>query len=713
MKFVDKACRYTRALFIRAYSESPSIMESLLKDFRDTAKRSADYGPETMEPFINSFIFFMRYDARKKTTYLKKIFGSARPVIIRAMRSDQEEAIENYFDKLSSFEVSIKDNQNFYAAQIYVTALRETLQDLLRYETKEKDKFIWTIFFRIKEVFSDFLEVNEVKIQESGVNKLSTLRKVIEESLYVGYNLIVKDELYFFDKYLEMLERMYSNLDRIKEFYYPTDEPYELKRHELQRMIRKTLEDVFSQLLFKLGVFALMKNKHEFVAKILSRDEIGKHIMAVDKKIHEAFVGKYQPEKYVVWALGDLIRVLGPIGEIAREREVIQFYLLIRSRALFKQLKSLNRQIWDYPSSKLRKTLKRSSEWLFFEKKKPEKFSSKWRKVPFVSEFAKGIKSLNSKKIEAKGCTDFPDYMRIAKIFDKRNDLFLQAADGFTNSETISREAFGGALEQFLEITIHFLEEICEVWKGEKKRIERSFPIIEKMKESAKTEIREALNAESVFRKAVKWKESDERMLQETEKLSEVLLKRPERALYLKDLRILMSFVPFNELGRKTAKNEDEEILCRILEKNIKKEEMSLMLNSETISRFLERLGCKTLIIITGRDVRKDFWDSKEIQHLRSIDSVYEVSIDEEIRAFIYRSNVFENKTLIFAKDQFLEILYLERENIEIRYPEEIELSEGEIKEDFQMIVISQRRGLRFLDVAKAIIVEHELFDDG
>ena len=710
MKFVDKACRYTRALFIRAYSDSPSIMESLLKDFRDTAKRSADYGPETMEPFINSFVFFMRYDARKKTTYLKKIFGSVRPVIIRAMRSDQEEAIENYFDKLFGLEESIRNNQNFHAAQVYVTALRETFQDLLRYETKEKDKFIWTIFSQIKEIFSGFSEFSEVEIQESGGNRLFTLQKIIEESLYMGYNLIVKDELYFFDKYLEMLERMYLNLDRIREFYYSTDEPHRLKRYESSR---KALEDDFFQLLFALGVFALMKNRREFVAKILSRDEIGKHIMDVDKKIHEAFIGKYQPEKYVVWALRNLIEVLGPIGEIAREREVIQFYLLSRSRAFFKQLKSLNRHIWDYPGSKLRETLKERSEWLFFEKEIPEEFSSKWKKVPFISNFAKGIKSLNSRKIEVEGCTDFPDYMRITKKFEERNDLFLQAADGFTNSETISREAFGGSLEQFLEITIHFLEKTCEVWKAEKKRIERSFPIVEERKESAKKEIKGNLNTESVFRKAVKWKESDERMLQETEKLNEVLLKEPVWTLYLKDLRIPMSFAPFDDLGRKTAKNEDEEILCRILEKSIKKEEASLVLNSKTINRFLERLGCETLIVITGRNVLMDFWNSGEIQHMRSIDSVYEVLIDEEIRAFIHQSNVFRDKTLIFVKDQFLEILYLERENIEIRYLEENELSEELNKEDFQMVVVSQKRGLKFLDVAKAIIVEHEPFDDG
>lgn len=45
--------------------------------------------------------------------------------------------------------------------------------------------------------------------------------------------------------------------------------------------------------------------------------------------------------------------------------------------------------------------------------------------------------------------------------------------------------------------------------------------------------------------------------------------------------------------------------------------------------------------------------------------------------------------------------------HIEIRYPEGDELGEGEIEEDFQVIVASQERGLRFLDLTKAIIVEH------
>jgi hypothetical protein len=707
MKSIEKACRYTRVLFVQTYSESPSVMESLLKDFRDTAKRSADYGPATMEPFINSFVFFMRFDVREKTIHLRRIFEAIRPVIIRAMRSDQDETIENYFEKLFGLEESIKDNQNFRAARIYVIALRETFQDLLRYETKEKDRFVWTIFHLIKNVFSDFSKFSEIEIHEGGGNRLDILCKIIGESLNVGYNLIVQNELYFFNSYLDMLERMYLDIDRIKDSDYFTSEHYESRTEESPKRIRPTLKNEFFLLLFRLGVFALTKNKHEFVARILSRDETDEHIVDVGKKLHEDFIGKFEPEKHCMWALRNLIRVFGPIGEIARKRDVIQFYLLIRSRALFEQLRNTNRGVWHYPSSKLRKTLEEDSEWIFFEKEVPEEHSSEWKKVSFVSDFIKKIRSLNVRDIKAKGCQDFPDYLRIIKIFGMSKDLFQQVTEDFTNNDEISRKAFGGALEQFLEITIRFLERVNEVWEEEKERIERSFPIVEERRERAIESIKEALNEKSVFRKAVEWKESNELMMQETEKLGEVLLRKKINTVFLKDLPIIAFFDNF---GNISARKEDMEILS-IIERNIEKEKASFVINVETISKFLGKLECDTLIMITGRQIGKDFSDSGEIQHLRCIDSVYEVSIDGRIIAFIYWSYVFRNKTLIFAKDQFLEIFYLEKENIEIRYPEECELSEGDIKEDFQMILISQVRGLKFLDITKAFIIEHELLN--
>lgn len=706
MKSIEKGCNYTKTIFERAYSESPSTIEFLLKNFRDVAKRSVEYGPETMRPFIDSFVYFMEFDVKSETTYLGEIFESIKPIIIKSVQLDQVEAVNSYLDRLSSLEISIKENKNFLAAKIYVISLREILQDILRFEMKEKESLINEILFMIKNIFEDFLEFDKPEIQEGGGRRQETLEKIVNESFNVGYTFINRKKTDFFDTYLTVLEDMYLKVSDIGKGYYPTRAPHELELYEKSNKVRENLEDKFFLLLFRLGVFSIYKNTLEFVARLLSRDEVGKSFSVVNYQLHEDFIKGFRPEALVRWALRDSLSILGEIGILAPVREAIQFYLLIRSKALFMQMRENIRGTWDYSGPRLIRLLEENSEWIFFENEKPQDFLLEGGKVSFVSDFVEKIESFNTREIKAKGCTDFPDYMRTIKAFESNKVLFQDIAGSFTNSGIISQEVFAGALTEFLKITIEFLDRTNKVWKKEKERIERSFPIVQEKKEMAKKKIREALETESIFREAVEWKISDQISSEAEVMLGEVLFNESIESIYLKDLPILVSTF-FYTIGRNVARREDKDIFERVLSRNIRKEKAPLTISVETIREFLESFECETLILITGRDILGDFWNSGEIKYLRKVNKAYEASIDDNRKALIYCSNIFGNKTLIFAKDQFLEILYVEKEAIEIRFPEKNELEKGQIKEDSQLIAISQNRGLKFLDLTKYIIFEH------
>lgn len=129
-------------------------------------------------------------------------------------------------------------------------------------------------------------------------------------------------------------------------------------------------------------------------------------------------------------------------------------------------------------------------------------------------------------------------------------------------------------------------------------------------------------------------------MLQKTEKLSEVLFRERIEAFFLKDLPIIVSFDSF---GSEAVQREDKEMLD-IIEKKIKKEKAPFTINVETVTKFLRKLECDTLIMITGRNIGEDFWDSGELQHIKSINNVFEVSIEGEVKAFIYWSYFFWKK---------------------------------------------------------------------
>jgi hypothetical protein len=133
--------------------------------------------------------------------------------------------------------------------------------------------------------------------------------------------------------------------------------------------------------------------------------------------------------------------------------------------------------------------------------------------------------------------------------------------------------------------------------------------------------------------------------------LGEVLFNESIEAVYLKDLFILVSTF-FYTIGRNVAQREDKDIFVRILSRNIREEKAPLTISVKTIREFLDSFECETLILITGRDVLEDFWNSGEIQYLKRVNKAYEAFIDENRKALIYCSNIFGNKTLIFAKDQ-------------------------------------------------------------
>jgi hypothetical protein len=704
VKSIEKGCEYTKTIFERAYFRSPSTIEFLLKSFKDTAKKSVEYGPETMKPFIDSFVHFMEFDVNKETTYLSRIFQSMKPVIVKSIQSDQFDTVGSYLVRLSNLRVCIKYNQNFDAVEIYVLALREILQELLRYGMKRQEESVEEILFMMRRIFSDFSKFSESEIQEKDRRRQKALERIINESRSIGYTLIHRKKIDLFDEYLSMVEDMYLRVSDLEWNYYPTMKPDEIELYEESEEIRENLEGEFFLLLFRLGVFCLGENNHEFIARLLSRGEVGRSFSVVNFRLHEDFLEDFQPENYIGWALRDSIKVLGEIGEFAPVREAVQFYFLIRSKALFKGMKKSIPDTWDYSGLRLIELLDEYSEWIFFGKEKPEDFQMEGRNVSFVSDFIEKIEKFNTREIEAKGCSDFPDYMRAIKIFGDRKTLFQDVAGSFTNDEIISQEAFGGALEEFEEITIRVLEKASEIWEKERKRIERSFPIVEKRKVEAEVSIKKALEGKGVFRNAVTWVKSNEKVLQETKfMLSEVLLKKKIGSKPLKDLPIIAFFDRF---GERAARREDEEILNIISERNIKKARMPLTINVGTISQFLEELDCRALVLITGRNIKKDFWDAKEIKYLRSFDNSYEVSIDEERKALLYPSSALKERTLIFAKDEFLEVVCSEEEKVDIRSPRENELSNGEIKEDFQTIVISQRRGLKFLDLSKGILIE-------
>lgn len=690
METIEKGIAYTKEVFEQMYSEySPPDMEFLFKNLDDMIKKSIRYDLKTLIPLSDLFVELMIFDTRKNAaySYVGRIFESAEPIVSRIIQSNRKDVVVNYFNQLSKLHDSISDSQNFRAAGIYVDILRKNFQGLLQSEMKEKDEFAGYILFRIKGIFSDFTEFSREEIQEEDRRRQDTLIGMINNYCNIGYTLIHRREIYFLDEYLAILEGMYSRLLVME-----------------QEKLCENLKYEFFLLLFKLGVFSLTENEHESVARVLSRDKVDRFGRFGNYQIYEDFIRGYHPEEYIGRALKDPLGVLKSIGKFSCERETIQFYLLIRSKALYSQMKESIRDTSNYSGSGLVKFLEKNSEWIFFEKRIPKKFSSKGKKVSFISDFIRKIQNFNAGIIEATGYSDFPDYMITVKIFEDRRSLFEDTVKNFTNDGTISREAFGGALEEFLRITIRFLNKVSEKWGEERERIEHSFPIVEERKERAKKQIKEALEKKTIFRKAVEWKKSDEQMLQKIEMLNEVLLKVIIEAKPLRDLPILAFFDNF---GNEAAQSEDKEILNIILERNIKKVEAPPTISVETICRFLEELECETLVLITGRNISKDFRDSKQIQCLRHIDNAYEVTIYGRRRAIAYPSNLLKEETLIFAKDQFLEILYLEKEDIEIRFPEDNELDEEKIKEYYQTIVISQKRGLEFLDLTKAVLVKH------
>ena len=725
MKAIEEGCFYLEDIFEGAYAKSlSSDVEFMLKNLTIIVKKSAEYGPETMKPFMTLYVNLMKLDLQDlaypfaSRGFLQKVFESVKPIIVVAIQSNKEEAIDGFFEQLSTFEELIKDNNNFRIAVIYCDSLRKTFQELLQGKTREKDmntekvysRFIQRIFSQIEDIFSSFLEYEVTEIQDRGGRRQETLTKIIEISNYVGYNLIVENDQYLFDAYLNMLEKMYSGLPYVGQGYYSGVQSYASGIDDQLGKIQTDLKNEFFHLLFGLGVFALDENKREFAARILQRSETGKFVIEVNRKLFRDFLSYRRPEECTEWALRDVFGIFGSFGRRTPEKEVIQFYLLARSKALFREMKKNNPDIWDYPGSKLKKCLKVNSGWIFFEEEIPLKLIflgesrdnlSKW-KVSFVSEYIAEIKRLRTGKF--RNFKDIPYSMMAVRRFNEREFLFQQAAETFTNSESVSQEVFGGALEQFLEITHRFVKEIGRAWRMEEENIQRSFPIDEKRRENAVKEIRDTLNTQGIFRKAVEWKKSDQQMLQETDTpLDEVLYIVGIESKYLKDLPISISFESF---GESATQKEDKEILDLISEGNIRREKESLPINLGTIRQFLERLECETLVICTRLGFQRDLKDSGEIEHLKKIDNVYEVTIDKKRKAFIYASNLFREKTLIFARNQLLEILYLEKENIEIRCPKEDELI-GEIdREDLQVIVISQRRGLRFLDLTKGVIIE-------
>lgn len=709
MKSIKKGCEYTKTIFEKAYNESPSGIEFLLKNFGDIAKRSVEYGPETMRPFVDSFFHFMEFDIGNESKYLDRILESVRPVVQKTMYLKQMEALQHYLRRLSDLGKPIREKQNYRSAEIYIIALREIFQELLRYEIKDRREFSEDIFFAVRDIFSGFSKFDESEIKRNGGRRLETLTRIVNESCNIGYTLINKKEIDLFDGYLDMLEYMYLVVDELGWDYYPTREPYEIDSYEKSKEIREKLENEFFLLLFRLGVFSISENRLEFISRLLSRDEIGRSFSLINYRLHEDFLGDFRPESYIGWALRASVQVLGGIGRFAPMREAIQFYLLIRSKAFFRQMRKNINDTWDFSGRRLIELLEADSGWIFFGGEKPKDCRLAGKGVSLLPDFIRKIENFNKRQIEAKGCPDFPDYMRTVKVFEDKKTLFENVLSSFANNDIISQESFAGALEEFLKITIHFLDITNEVWKKERERIERSFPIMEEKRENAKKMIRKALEEEGIFRMAAGWRESDQEMLQKTEfKLNEVIWKKRIESRLLKDLPIIASF---DTLGGMAAKREDEEILDMISGRNIKKMRMPLKLNLKTIGHFIDELDCERLILITGQNIQKDFWDSGERKYLRRVDRMYEVPINENRKAFLYNSDLFKGKTLLFAEDQFFEILYSEKVNINIRFPEENELDDEEIKEDFQAIVISQRRSLRFSDLTKAILIEHSQID--
>lgn len=705
---IERGCAYTKDVFKQAYSDySSSDVEFLFMNLRDMAKKSTMYDVETLGPLAKLFVELMVSDSEKNTThsYIRNIYESAEPIVRKIIQSDQKDVIENYFDQLSRLQDSITDHQNFDAAFTYVGILRRNFQEIIRNEMRDRNEFMAHILFMIRDVFSNFTRFRGEEIQKKDGRRQETLAKMINEYCNIGYLLIGSGETHFFGEYLDSLEYMYLRLLLDIELeYYPTKAPYQIEEYERSENIRRSLKYEFFLLLFRLGVLSLTKNGPQFVARILSREKTDRNTSLVNYTIYEDFLKNYRAEEYLGWALGNPFRVLGSTGNFSCETEIIQFYLLIRSKTLFTQMKISVPETQNYSGARLKKFLRRNSAWIFFEKKIPKEFSSRDKKVSFMSNFMKEFKSFNSGGTQATGCSDFPDYMRTIKIFGRTRAQFDNVIENFPNEEIISQEVFSGALKQFLKITKRLLNKINKAWEEERRRIERSFPIKEERKEKAIKMISDALKREGIFRRAVEWKKCDQSALENTKLVSSELFLELVKidSNVLKDLPIIASF---DTLGEMTAHKEDKGILDTISEKITRKMSISLRMNVETIRKFQEELECDTIILITDSNIEKDLWDSGEIQYLRSFDRAYEVGVSKERKALVYHSNLLKDEVLIFAKDRFFEILYFQEEDIRFRSPKEGELQKEEIKEDFQVVEISQKKWLKFLDPDKAVII--------
>jgi hypothetical protein len=707
LEAIERGCAYTKDVFKQTYSDySTSDVEFLFMNLRDMVKKSTMYDIETLGPLAKLFIELMISDIEKNTvhSYIRNIYESAEPIVRKIVQSDREDVIENYFDQLSRLQDSITDRQNFDAAFIYVDILRRNFQEIIRNEMRDRNELMAHILFMIRDIFSNFTKFRGEEIQKKDRRRQETLAKIIKDYCNIGYLLIGSGETHFFDEYLDVLEYMYLRLTDIGLEYYPTKAPYRIEEYERSENIRRSLEYEFFLLLFRLGVLSLTKNEPQFVSKILSRDKADRFTSLVNYTLYEDFLKNYRTEEYSGWALENPFRVLGSTGNFSCETEIIQFYLLIRSKALFTQMKISVPETRNYSGARLKKFLRRNSAWIFFEKKIPKEFSSRSKKVSFMSNFIKEFKSLNSGGTQATGCSDFPDYMRTIKIFGRRRAQLDDVIENFPNEEIISQEVFSGALKKFLKITKRLLNKINKAWEEERRRIERSFPIKEERKEKAIKMISEALKREGIFRRAVEWKKCDQNALENAKLVpSELFLKLVKiDSNVLKDLPIIASFDTF---GEEAAHKEDKGILNTISEKITRRTSISLRMNVETIRKFQDELECDTIMLITDSNIEKDFWDSGEIQYLRSFDRAYEVAIGEERKALVYHSNLLKDEVLIFAKDRFFEILYSQEEDIRFRFPKESELQKEETKEDFQVVEISQKKWLKFLDPGKAIII--------
>lgn len=114
IRSINRGCDGIRNILEQEYPKFEiEDRESILRGLKDVAGKSIESGPETLKPFTNIFVDFMRLGVvhNEELSHFERIFEFVEPVIVESVGMEQVEALDNYrlqLDGLRNFIIGIQ-----------------------------------------------------------------------------------------------------------------------------------------------------------------------------------------------------------------------------------------------------------------------------------------------------------------------------------------------------------------------------------------------------------------------------------------------------------------------------------------------------------------------------------------------------------------------------------------------------------------------------